>query len=225
MAVIYALVDPDVGVRYVGCTTQRPKRRLQHHINHAQTDQTYKARWLRRLLNEGHEPLLTVLEEVAGDQADTRERYWIQFFRCAGFRLTNLTDGGGGAQGYKPTAETIEKYASKLRGRPKSLAHRRKLADAHRGMKATPETRRKMSEAHKGRPATRTSGPGEQHSNTRLTEKQATQILHRVTNGDTQAALAREHDVSESCINALVSGRNWSYLQALLIASYGRGTL
>jgi len=52
-------------------------------------------------------------------------------------------------------AEWIKKFSDKLRGKPKSEEHRRKMSEAHREYRGIPkseETRRKISEAHIGIP-------------------------------------------------------------------------
>jgi hypothetical protein len=90
----------------------------------------------------------------------------IDQLRRLGYSLCNVTDGGGGMSGFKMPLEVIEKRANsqrgqkrptvsaKLKGRPKSLEHRQKLALARLGTKASEATKLKMSETRKGRPST-----------------------------------------------------------------------
>ena len=47
-------------------------------------------------------------------------------------------------------AEWIKKFSDKLRGKPKSEEHRRRMSEAHKNIST--ETRRKISEAFKGKP-------------------------------------------------------------------------
>jgi len=47
-------------------------------------------------------------------------------------------------------SEWIKKFSDKLRGKPKSEEHRRKMSEAHKNI--SDETRRKNSEAFKGKP-------------------------------------------------------------------------
>jgi hypothetical protein len=137
---------------------------------------TYKVRWIKQLLSEGKLPELRVLEETDEDRFDEREMFWISFGRANGWRLTNLTDGGGGTLGLKHTEETkrkmgiakvgnqsskgITRVNSEETRRKMSLAkvgrhlseeHRRKIGDAGRGKMHSLESRKKMSLLHTGK--------------------------------------------------------------------------
>lgn len=87
----------------------------------------------------------------------------IRSYRSRGFRLTNMTDGGEGMSGHTFTAESIAQrsekqrgqkrpsVSEKMRGRPKSPEHRRKLAETRMGKRHTDETRALMSRRRLGR--------------------------------------------------------------------------
>jgi hypothetical protein len=91
------------------------------------------------------------------------EQELIDQHRKLGHTLVNMTDGGEGMSGYKMPPEIVEKRAAKLRGvkrpdisarmkgMPKSEAHRKALSKAKTGTRASDETRRKLSLASKGR--------------------------------------------------------------------------
>jgi predicted GIY-YIG superfamily endonuclease len=78
--VIYALVDPtDEKVYYVG-QTRSPQSRLEQHMA-AQHHQSAKGEWLRRLRQQGQQPLMHILETVTGERAALeREQEWIRRF-------------------------------------------------------------------------------------------------------------------------------------------------
>lgn len=106
----------------------------------------------------------TKVERIDEEAAHLAEMELIDVLRRRGLKLTNLTDGGEGLAGYKRSAESIERGASKrrgvpnvaasiaLKGRPKSQLHRANLSAAKLGKStATAETRAKLSAANKGR--------------------------------------------------------------------------
>jgi hypothetical protein len=95
---VYGLTCPDTGeVRYIGRSSmglERPKE----HANRLYREKTYKASWIRSLLQAGKSYGIVVLQECES-VAETiqAEIVWIKKGRSAGWRLTNLTDGGEGA--------------------------------------------------------------------------------------------------------------------------------
>jgi NUMOD3 motif-containing protein len=98
MTTIYALVDPrDHEIRYVGITKRTIEERLSSHIRdsfNAGTG-THKDRWIRRLRRLRLQPYTVSVCQVRQEHWSDAERYWIRYFKDAGCRLTNSTDGGG----------------------------------------------------------------------------------------------------------------------------------
>ena len=69
----------------------------------------------------------------------------------------NLTDGGDGVFGYKPSAETVKRIADKKRGTKASKETKTKMSKAHSGennhffgKQHTEEAKQKNADAHKG---------------------------------------------------------------------------
>jgi hypothetical protein len=88
---IYALIDPRNNlIRYVGRTV-RMKVRLQQHLEEVAVNPE-KTRWLRELKKQGLTPNMEILEtlECKGNEAEERERYWIQSLLSKGAPLTNI---------------------------------------------------------------------------------------------------------------------------------------
>jgi hypothetical protein len=120
--------------------------------------------WCRVVAKAGYQAV-KVVDGLDEELALLAEMELIDKHRRAGVRLVNLTDGGEGMSGYKRSAESIERGASKLRGLkrpdisallsgiPKSEEHRRKLSLARAGSTASDEARAKMSAARKGKPS------------------------------------------------------------------------
>jgi hypothetical protein len=168
---IYTLSDVEGNVRYVG-KSYRPLRRYKDHLweclNDPKAHNFYKNRWLRKCIKDNTIPKMTIIECVDKENDKLAEKFWIAYFRDEGCCLTNLTDGGEGLSGWKPTdeqrkrsgdrqrgkiisQETREKLSKAGKGRKKSEEHRRKIGEAHRGRTFTEETLKRMSEAQKRR--------------------------------------------------------------------------
>jgi len=111
-------------------------------------------RWIRQLVDARITPQIRVLEEVAREDLDTAERFWISQARGLGWPLTNLTKGGFGTYGWHHTADAKERIR---RGNLKKIITddtRAKLRALNLGKKHGPhsaETRAKISAANTGK--------------------------------------------------------------------------
>ncbi len=149
---IYYLADPRVGEpRYVGWTVN-PKQRLRNHLKDAKLgNRCHRNAWIRKLLREGVKPTMSILEEDPADCCEA-ERWWIRKMREAGYRLTNQTDGGDGAPGYRHTPETKALLRAMFAGKTLSSEHRAAISAGGKGRKVSPEGRANISRALKGKP-------------------------------------------------------------------------
>lgn len=171
--IIYVLVDPRTDcIRYVGQSVN-PRARLKAHCSEAKREQHRRARWILGLLNIGLRPEVVVIEEVAADQADDAERFWIASLLAAGAKLVN-TDAGGGTipwtnelrervrranLGRVPTAQARANMSAAQRARaPFTAEHRERISTSKKGQPGTyghlgcqhsTETKRKISDALK----------------------------------------------------------------------------
>ena len=105
MSAIYGLYDPRVGtVRYVGKTTTPLPKRLGCHITEGvrliekRRHGTAVYQWIAKLLREGVNPGIRLLENCSEDIEDTLEREWIRSLQEAGIELLNGTEGGTGGR-------------------------------------------------------------------------------------------------------------------------------
>lgn len=148
---IYALKDPLTDeIRYVGKTVQTLCSRLRHHRN--AKHRTHCANWIQKLRKLELMPIPIVLEIVpAGGDWVAAEKHWIASYRTAGARLTNLTDGGEGSQGYICSDATRQKLSAKSKGRPFSAEHRKHLSQAAAQRVNSEEYKQNMSQRIKGR--------------------------------------------------------------------------
>jgi len=100
---IYALTDAIGTTRYIGKTKLSLNERLSGHMQESKDTKknTYKCRWVRKLLSKRLFPLIVLIEEVDGD-GDAEEILWIKYYKEKGARLVNGTDGGAGCVGLSP---------------------------------------------------------------------------------------------------------------------------
>ena len=76
---IYILIDPTTEqVRYVGKTTDT-KLRLRRHINERYLHDSYKDRWLRKLLDNNLLPQIEIIDEVDKDNWVFWEQFYISY--------------------------------------------------------------------------------------------------------------------------------------------------
>ena len=167
MYYVYAYIDPRDSVPFYIGRGQR-KRDRQHLRPHCLKKDTFFYKKLRKLLSLGIQPdIRRISEGLSDSEANTLETL---FILAIGRRtnpnnpgpLCNLTDGGEGSVGYKPTEEHRRKLSNANKGslpttsgRPLTPEHRNKLSRALTGRKHSAETRAKISDAAKlrrGRP-------------------------------------------------------------------------
>lgn len=119
-AIVYALMEPNGEIRYVGQTSDTLSGRLAQHIWAAKKKRkTYVHKWINSILKKGLKPKIITLEENA--TWNKSEIEWISKLRSEGNRLTNCSDGGDGTLGYKHSKETKAKIAKALNGNKNGL--------------------------------------------------------------------------------------------------------
>ena len=101
---IYGLVDPITDeLRYIGRSSSGLARPRQHHQPSMlrKSDQGYCGNWVRTLITQNLKPEIIIIEEFQGNiQLNDAEEFWIAYYKGLGCRLTNLTVGGAGANGF-----------------------------------------------------------------------------------------------------------------------------
>lgn len=139
MNFIYALRDPDTDeIRYVGVTCKPLRDRLSNHVHDAArgVNDSHTGRWIRNLLAKSKRPKITLLEET---EDRNREIFWISSGREYGLRLTNATDGGEGATGYKHSESIKALISARQIGHVVGNSTREKLSSALRGIPLSQE--------------------------------------------------------------------------------------
>ena len=95
MRCIYVLKDPILKeIRYVGQTNnleRRYSRHLANSLNEKSNEyQTYKSRWIRKIIKENNLPIIEIIEECDNYlESNKKEKYYIEKFTSEGFKLTN----------------------------------------------------------------------------------------------------------------------------------------
>lgn len=101
---------------YIGKTITTPNKRFKRHISSSfnKNNTGYNCYLHSSIRKYGKENF--VVEEICycdENELSRAECYFIKIHKEKGFSLMNLTDGGEGMCGYKPSKETIEKIKKK----------------------------------------------------------------------------------------------------------------
>lgn len=143
---IYILVDPISNqIRYVGKTTD-VKRRIRRHISERFLHDSYKDRWIRKLIDNNHYPEIETIDIVSNDNWGYWEQFYISYFIFLGCNLTNGTIGGDeppSTKGRKHTSESKLKMSNTKKGKP--------IPWLNNGLERTDEHRKNLSKSCKGR--------------------------------------------------------------------------
>lgn len=93
---IYILIDPETTqVRYVG-KANNPKERYRNHKNRCRDKNTHKRNWINKLRLKGLYPEIEIIDNVNLVEWKYWEKFWIQYFKYIGCKLTNHCIGGEG---------------------------------------------------------------------------------------------------------------------------------
>jgi len=128
---------------------------------------TYRSELWTRIITKTEYRVEILEDDLTWEEAQEKEMWWIRFYGRIDLKtgpLANLTDGGDGMVGWKPTQETLDLLSSVRKGRvflPKgwkmSEEQRNKMSKARmgkepwiKGKKMSEEQRKKVSEAMKG---------------------------------------------------------------------------
>lgn len=139
---IYLHLDPITDeVKYVGKGHGRRAYSFSHRKG-------YHKNWIAKLAKSNLKPKVEIFQDLLSEiEALDQEKYWIEYFRSVGDKLTNLTDGGEGVSGYKFPDE-LKKKLNALKTWPKEATA--KAAELARGKPRSEEVKKKISESHKG---------------------------------------------------------------------------
>lgn len=80
-------------IRYIGQTVN-PKNRIKKHICDSRKVNNHCRCWVNGIISRGGKIGIRVIEECEQDMMDFWEKHYISMYKCWGFNLTNMTDGG-----------------------------------------------------------------------------------------------------------------------------------
>lgn len=151
---IYALLDVDGRVRYVGKANDASKR-LQTHIRDSRRRRTPVCDWVKSRIASGIVPVMRVLEICDSETWKDREKYWISHFRAIG-SLLNLADGGDEPYCSRDIRKSNGRKVSALRVSTPEKARfyylKKRLAQGLKAGYASPETKEKIREGARRHP-------------------------------------------------------------------------
>ncbi len=144
-------------IRYVGQTIRSVDRRMKVHVYEAKKQKKRRPvlDWIRSVEKRGFEIGVVELNKKA--KWNTSEEYYIAKLRKDGNKLLNLTDGGEGTLGWKPSQKWRKNVSKRNTGiiwSEESKKNRREYLKSNhpmKGKKHSLATRRKMSIAKKGK--------------------------------------------------------------------------
>lgn len=168
MGCIYALYresEPNE-YRYIGKTSYpSPNKRFKTHLNNASSGDTAPVyRWIRKYKDIA---VIIIEDDIENSLACEKEKHYICFYKKAGHRLLNSTEGGDGSPGRKLSVSSKEKIRSKLKGRSLSEEHKRNISLGQTGRKLSDKTKSKISQSLVNHPKLVESGKknkGKKHS-------------------------------------------------------------
>jgi len=145
---IYELIDPVTNVtRYIGKTIDL-KLRFEKHIWEAKKGKkSYKNNWVKGLLEVNLTPIINIIDEVLESEWQFWEQFYIDLYKSWEIKLTNLTSGGEGCNGYKWTEENKRNFSVLMKGRKKPEGFSEQLGIRMR--KTAKERGLKISESKK----------------------------------------------------------------------------
>lgn len=110
IAYIYGLVDPrNNKIRYIGKTIN-PKSRMYSHFNEIKYYNTYKSRWIKKILSLKLKPIMKILKICPLEDFEKYEAEYIKIYKLN--NLVNSDEAGQGNIGRRK--EIIEKSIEKI---------------------------------------------------------------------------------------------------------------
>lgn len=213
--------------RYIGITGDSVEKRWRRHLRDARYRVESSVLWaaIRKHGSQAFQVESLCCAQSWNDICVT-ERLLVAQWDTFVPRGYNLTLGGEGLYGYKHSIDSVERSASKHRGKPchpntiaaailthrgkpKTIEHRMKIAASKIGTKRSEATRRKLSEWRKGK----SFNVGELNGGAKLAAEQVIDIRAALASGHTQRSQARKYGVSFTAIWRIANGLRWRNIQ------------
>lgn len=135
---IYALLDPDNTVRYVGKTIQPLALRLNQHIQDSKrkNKKNKKCVWIKQLIENGEKPSIILLEETTKKDWRYCEQKWADFYSVNLTNDMNMIGTGGTSSHFAKWTNELDsllgvlpdsEVAKKIGVTRKSVSYRRSV--------------------------------------------------------------------------------------------------
>ncbi len=201
---------------YVG-QTNNLKRRIKNHRCDTKTHK-YNSLLHAAIRKYGWNNFKVIEIEQWETLADINEaeKFWIEFFRTNinKFGLDygyNLTEGGEGVPGRKPSVKTIESLRQRSIGNNwgSKVVHtdefKAQIGKRYKGKKLSDEHKKKVSITRKEKGIAK----GSKNPSAKLNENIVAQIRYEYSTGISSRALGRKYSVSKTTILRIVNNKNW----------------
>ena len=177
---------------YIGQTIENFQKRYWHHVWKL-NKQIHDNKYLQNSWNKYGEDNFefSVVEIVSKEEIDSREKYWIQFYRNQN-KCYNIQDGG-------QDVRLVDYCTSEARKKVGEQNRRRML-----GSKLPESTKRKMSESRKGRHVSRSTDV--------LNDELAFKIKTMLVQGKCTGDICKELNVPYKLVNSILSCNTWSHV-------------
>ncbi len=151
---VYLVVCHETGKRYVGITSGDVARRWKDHIYYSRRARAASSALGAAIRKYGAEAFAveSVACALSAKDAQAIETLLIWQWSTVAPNGYNLTHGGEGRFGFRPSAESVEKSAAKHRSRPCHPNTREAASRFHLGRKRSSEHRARISAAKIGQP-------------------------------------------------------------------------
>lgn len=240
---IYLITNTVNGKRYVGQTIKSVEKRLKEHFKAAFVENR-RAIICSAIRKYGKDnfSVICVQDNIAINDLDVAEQYWVKHYDTFGENGYNATTGGNQC---RISDETKLKISAALKGKLKSEEHKKKMSKAQKGIKIgslnsfygkthSEETIEKIkatlqgqmdgelnpfygkqhSEESRNKMSASHIGKqtGEKHPRSKLTEKDVLEIRELIKNGVSRNDLSIRYGVSKGAINKIATRENWSHI-------------
>jgi len=149
--IIYKILNPINGKVYIGQTCTTLEKRIKEHKWAAKKKSPYAIHNAIRKYGMESFEVEILCHCLSKEQTDLEEIKAISVFNSKSRHGYNMTCGGEGVLGYKPTPECLKKRSIKLKGIRITPENRAKVAAANSRRTITDQQRMKISVANKGR--------------------------------------------------------------------------
>lgn len=240
---IYLITNAVNGKKYVGQTIKPVEKRLKEHFKAAFSEnrQAVICHAIRKYGRDSFS-VICLQDDVAIEDLDAAEQYWVAFYDTFSENGYNATTGGNQC---RISDETKAKISAALMGKPRSEETKKKMSESQKGVRVgtlnffygrthSKETIEQIKETLKGQMDGKNNPfygkrhseeslkkmseshigkqAGEKHPRSKLTEKDVLEIRELIENGVNRNDLAKQYCVSKGAIAKIASRENWSHI-------------